>query len=230
MKALVKLFIYCSIIAVIDLCHNPVMVNANPANGDLKGQDKPPEEAPKKPPQAIRSRREVTPKGGDEPDVPEGFRARRSVAAEEEPPQEPPQSIRARRDISPQSSDEPDVPKELRTRRNVSPQSGDEPDAPQGLRSIRARRDVSPQSGDEPDVPKELRTRRNVSPQSGDEPDAPQGLRNRRSATLKYADEPPEEVPQEASVFRAKRQMPSPPDGMPDPPSPPSPPMPSMLD
>ncbi|XP_073846826.1 uncharacterized protein isoform X2 [Musca autumnalis] len=189
MKALVKLFIYCSIIAVIDLYHNPVMVNANPTNGDLKGQDHPPEE----PPLAIRSRREVTPKGGDEPDVPEGFRPRRSVAAEEvpeEPPQEPPQSIRARRDVSPQSSDEPDVPKELRTRRNVSPQSADEPDAPQGLR-------------------------------------------NRRSANLKHADEqqpPEEEAPQQASIIRAKRQMPSPPDGMPDPPSPPSPPMPSMFD
>uniref|UniRef100_A0A1I8PPQ4 Uncharacterized protein n=1 Tax=Stomoxys calcitrans TaxID=35570 RepID=A0A1I8PPQ4_STOCA len=99
MKPLVKLFIYCSIIAVYNYA---IVANAEPFNDVLMGEE-PPQEPPEDVPQ-------------EQP-----LRPRRSVAEEnavnleqqdmrQDPPQEPPQAFRQKRQMPPPPPDMPRPP------------------------------------------------------------------------------------------------------------------------
>ncbi|XP_075168925.1 uncharacterized protein LOC142241077 isoform X1 [Haematobia irritans] len=123
MKPLLKLFIYCSIIALFNYA---IVVDADPSNDVLMGQEPPkdaPEDVPQNPP-AFRARRSVVSKQNmdqaDPPQDPPAFRARRSATLEQnvepenmrqEPPQEPPQALRQKRQMpSPDGVPPPPMP------------------------------------------------------------------------------------------------------------------------
>ncbi|XP_075168926.1 uncharacterized protein LOC142241077 isoform X2 [Haematobia irritans] len=109
MKPLLKLFIYCSIIALFNYA---IVVDADPSNDVLMN------------PPAFRARRSVVSKQNmdqaDPPQDPPAFRARRSATLEQnvepenmrqEPPQEPPQALRQKRQMpSPDGVPPPPMP------------------------------------------------------------------------------------------------------------------------